>query len=62
MDDFTEKLQRLMSDQDLRIRLGRQAAEDMKPFAPEKVAHQWETLIQDTVQLIHHKETGREAR
>ncbi len=44
-DDFARKLAILMADQPLRIRMGRQAAEEMKAFAPEIVAEQWENLI-----------------
>jgi glycosyltransferase involved in cell wall biosynthesis len=47
--DFAGQLERLMRDQPLRIRLGEQAARDMEPYAPEKVASQWDGLIRETV-------------
>lgn len=47
-NEFSEKLALLMRDQSLRIRLGLQAAEDMKAFAPEIVAEQWHRLVEET--------------
>lgn len=49
VDHFAEKLDLLMSDKSLRIRLGSQAAEDMKAFAPERIIRQWDQLIKETV-------------
>lgn len=48
--DFAQKLETLMSNQELRIRMGRQAAKDMGRFAPEIVAGQWNCLITETIQ------------
>ena len=39
-----------MRDQDLRLRLGAQAKEDMKEFAPERVWDQWEDLLTELVE------------
>lgn len=48
-DDFTQKLHRLMSEKDLRIAFGRNAARDMAEYAPEKVIELWRRLIVETV-------------
>lgn len=48
-DDFTQKLRRLMSEKDLRIAFGRNAARDMAEYAPEKVIELWRRLIVETV-------------
>ena len=50
VDDFAQKLKMLMQDKALRIRLGRNAVEDMKAYAPELVARQWSKLIEEIVQ------------
>lgn len=47
--DFTEKLRRLMRDKDLRAVFGKNAAEDMEAYAPEKVIELWRRLIVETV-------------
>ena len=49
VDDFAEKLRLLMTDKDLRVRFGKNAVEDMKAYAPEIVAGQWDELIKKTV-------------
>lgn len=49
LDDFTQKLRRLMSDQNLRIEFGKNAAADMIDYAPEKVIELWRKLIVETV-------------
>lgn len=49
VDDFADKLKQLMSDKDLRIKFGRNAVEDMKAYAPEKVIAMWNKLIEETV-------------
>lgn len=41
----------LCGDQDLRERLGRQAAQRMRRFAPEQVLAQWEGVITDVLDL-----------
>ncbi|QHI68082.1 glycosyltransferase [Tichowtungia aerotolerans] len=51
-DEFSEKLELLMSDKELRKKLGAQAAEDMKKFAPEKIIAQWDQLISDTTRAF----------
>lgn len=56
-DDFARKLAILMSDRDLRISMGQQAAKDMEAYAPEIVAAQWNRLIEETV---HNTGTGTE--
>ena len=47
--DFAQKLKRLMSDKELRIKFGKNAHEDMKLYAPEKIMQQWEDLLQSIV-------------
>ena len=49
VDDFAEKMRRLMSDKALRIQFGKNAVEDMKAYAPEIVAEQWDELIRKIV-------------
>ncbi len=49
LDDFTAKLKLLMQDQELRIKLGRNAVEDMKAYKPEIVIDMWDKLIKATV-------------
>lgn len=49
LDDFTQKLRLLMSDVDLRKKLGANAVSDMADYAPEKVIEQWRRLIVETV-------------
>lgn len=44
-ESLAHALTTLMKDTDLRIRLGKQAKEDMKAYAPEKVWNQWESLL-----------------
>ena len=48
LDDFAEKLKQLMSDKELRIRMGQNAIADMKAYAPEVIIGKWEKLF-DTV-------------
>lgn len=48
-DDFIQKLRRLMSEKELRIAFGRNAAQDMAEYAPEKVIELWRRLIVETV-------------
>lgn len=49
LDDFTQKLRRLMSEKELRVAFGRNAARDMEEYAPEKVIELWRRLIVETV-------------
>lgn len=49
-ESLAEALRKLMRDQDLRRRLGAQAKEDMKEFAPERVWDQWEDLLTELVE------------
>ncbi len=45
VDDFAAKLKILMQDKALRIRLGKNAHEDMKAYAPEIIMQKWEELL-----------------
>lgn len=49
-ESLAEALRKLMRDQDLRLRLGAQAKEDMKEFTPERVWDQWEDLLTELVE------------
>ncbi len=49
LDDFTQKLRRLMSEKELRMTFGQNAARDMTEYAPEKVIELWRRLIVETV-------------
>lgn len=49
IDDFADKLKILMSDAELRKKMGQNARESMKKFAPEKIWDQWEALINEVV-------------
>ncbi|WP_293986134.1 glycosyltransferase [uncultured Megasphaera sp.] len=46
VDAFADGLERLMTDQALRVKLGHQAAADMKPYCPDAVWQQWQELIE----------------
>ena len=48
-EGLASKLRILMSDTDMRRRLGHQAHEDMKQYSPEMVWDQWENLISQIV-------------
>lgn len=45
--DIADKLAMLMADRDLRLRYGKQARNDMRQYAPEKIWDEWETLLND---------------
>ena len=49
LDDFAEKLKQLMSDKELRIRMGQNAIADMKAYAPEVIIGKWEKLFDAVV-------------
>lgn len=46
VDDFRDKLRKLMSDRDLRVAMGKQAHIAMKAYAPEKIWDTWENLLE----------------
>ena len=46
VDDFRDKLRKLMSDRDLRVAMGKQARIAMKAYAPEKIWDTWENLLE----------------
>lgn len=50
IDDFAEKLKILMQDAELRKKMGQNARESMKQFAPEKIWDEWEDLINKVVE------------
>lgn len=49
IDDFAEKLKILMQDAVLRKKMGQNARESMKQFAPEKIWDEWEDLINKVI-------------
>ena len=50
INDFAEKLKILMEDAELRKKMGQNARESMKQFAPEKIWDEWEDLINKVVE------------
>ena len=46
---FAEALRKLMDDEKLREKLGRQGREDMKAYAEKKIYDQWEDLLEKVV-------------
>lgn len=56
IDDFAEKLKRLMSDENLRQNLGRKAKLSMADFAPEVIWEKWDELIEKTVKTASLKD------
>lgn len=46
VDDFRDKLRKLMSDRGLRVAMGKQACIAMKAYAPEKIWDTWENLLE----------------
>lgn len=49
VDDFAEKLKKLMSDENLRRTMGEGAKKSMRRFAPENVWRQWDNLVKEVV-------------
>lgn len=49
INDFAEKLKILMQDAVLRKKMGQNARESMKQFAPEKIWDEWEDLINKVI-------------
>lgn len=45
LDIFTEKLRMLMSDENLRIKMGHAGRENMQRFQIKKVMHEWKNLL-----------------
>lgn len=48
VDDFAEKLEELINDEELRRRLGDSARETIGDYSKEKVIEKWEQLIKET--------------
>ena len=46
VDDFHDKLRKLMADRALRVAMGEQARNAMKAYAPEKIWDTWENLLE----------------
>ena len=47
-NDISKGLQTLMDNVELRVKLGKNAAESMKRFSPDIIWSQWEELIYET--------------
>lgn len=47
--EFAERLKELMSNKELRIRLGNNAKKDMQSYTPEIIINQWNELLKETV-------------
>lgn len=47
VDDFRDKLRKLMADRALRVAMGEQARIAMKAYAPEKIWDTWERLLKN---------------
>ena len=56
VDAFAEKLRKLMSDKDLRCKMGTAAKQAMKPYRAENIWHTWEKLLQEVVDDSAEKE------
>lgn len=50
VDDFADKLAELMRNQQLRIKYGRNAVENVKQYAPENIIALWNKLFAETLQ------------
>ena len=49
IDDFANKLKTLMIDKELRIKMGQNARNDMKNYAPNVIIDKWEKLLNEVV-------------
>lgn len=50
VEALAKTMARLMADMDLRVRLGAEAREAMRNYAPEKIWEAWEVLLEDAVE------------
>ena len=50
VDAFAQALEKLMSDEELREKMGQAAKEDMKQYDPDKIWDMWEKLIEQVAQ------------
>ena len=48
-NDFANKIKILITDKELRIRMGKNAHKSMKEYAPENIISQWNELLKETV-------------
>ena len=53
VDAFAQALEKLMSDEELREKMGKAAKEDMKQYAPDKIWDMWEKLIEKILNEKH---------
>lgn len=55
VEPLAEALDKLMSDQELRMRMGAAAKADMARYAPEKIWDQWEELMEKVLRESHKR-------
>ena len=53
VDAFAQALEKLMSDEKLRKKMGKAAKEDMKQYAPDRVWDTWEKLMEKILNEKH---------
>lgn len=53
VDAFAQALEKLMSDEELREKMGKAAKEDMKQYAPDKIWDMWEKLMEKILNEKH---------
>ena len=53
VDAFAQALEKLMSDEKLRKKMGKAAKEDMKQYAPDRVWETWEKLMEKILNEKH---------
>ena len=56
---FSDGLRHLMENQELRVQMGKRAAEQMKAYAPDLVWNQWQSLIE---RVLHESEPARKEK
>ena len=49
VDVFAQALEKLISDEELRKKMGNAAKKDMKQYAPEKIWDRWKNLIEKSL-------------
>lgn len=52
VEPFAEALDKLMSDKELRVKMGKAAKKDMAQYAPEKIWDAWEELMKKVVNSV----------
>ena len=55
--DYSQKLERLMSDAELRRKMGKKAKENMEVFSPDAIWKKWDALVKKTIEDYSLKNT-----